>query len=155
MSLKVLRSNEHSISVPLIYSKNSSTLTGATISFQTPSAVISNPVQHSTFQIPSLNPIPLSLNTTMPAQILSQNPPSSSTQNHSTLQTTSSTTQSTSYNPYISLYPTFQNFPTTPSKSPYFAPSHFNIIIQSFFLLSFISFSNHSFCSFCCTFQPY
>ena len=35
----------------------------------TPPAVISNPVQHSTFQIPSLNPIPLSLNTTMPAQI--------------------------------------------------------------------------------------
>ena len=34
----------------------------------TPPAVISNPVQHSTFQIPSLNPIPLSLNTTMPAQ---------------------------------------------------------------------------------------
>ena len=88
----------------------------------TPPAVISNPVQHSTFQIPTLNPIPLPLNTTIPAQFLSQNPPSSSTQNHSNLQTTSSTTQSTSYNPYISLYPTFQSFPTNsfqpPSKSP-------------------------------------
>ena len=84
----------------------------------TPPAVISNPVQHSTFQIPSLNPIPLSLNTTMPAQIFPQNPLSSSTQHHSTLQTTSSTTQSTSYNPYISLYPTFQNFPTNSFQTP-------------------------------------
>ena len=84
----------------------------------TPPAVISNPVQHSTFQIPTLNPIPLPLNTTIPTQFLSQNPPSSSTQNHSNFQTTSSTTQSTSYNPYISLYPTFQNFPTTSFQPP-------------------------------------
>ena len=84
----------------------------------TPPAVISNPVQHSTFQIPTLNPIPLPLNTTTPTQFLSQNPPSSSTQNHSNFQTTSSTTQSTSYNPYISLYPTFQNFPTNSFQPP-------------------------------------
>ena len=84
----------------------------------TPPAVISNPIQHSTFQIPTLNPIPLSLNTTIPTQFLSQNPPSSSTQNHSNFQTTSSTTQSTSYTPYISLYPTFQNFPTTSFQPP-------------------------------------
>ena len=126
----------------------------------TPPAVISNPVQHSTFQIPSLNPIPLSLNTTKLAQNFPQNPPSSSTQNHSTLQTTSSTTQSTSYNPYISLYPTFQNFPTNSFQPPpnppnSLPPPHFHIIIQSFFLLSFISFPNRSFCSFCCPFRPY
>ena len=84
----------------------------------TPPAVISNPVQHSTFQIPTLNPIPLPLNTTIPTQFLSQNPPSSSTQNHSNFQTTASTTQYTSYNPYISLYPTFQNFPTTSFQPP-------------------------------------
>ena len=46
-------------------------------------AVISNPVQHSTFRIPTLNPIPPPLNTTIPTQFLSQNPPSSPTQNHS------------------------------------------------------------------------
>ena len=84
----------------------------------TPPAVISNPIQHSTFQIPSLNPIPLSFNTTMHAQNIPQNLPSFSTQNHSTLQTTSSTTQPTSYNPYISLYPTFQNFPTNSFQPP-------------------------------------
>ena len=84
----------------------------------TPPAVINSPVQHSTFQIPTLNPFPFSLNTTIPTQFLSQNPPSSSTQNHSNFQTTSSTTQSTSYNPYISLYPTFQNFPTTSFQPP-------------------------------------
>ena len=79
----------------------------------TPPAVISNPIQHSTFQIPTLNPIPLSLNTTIPTQFLSQNPPSSSTQNHSNFLTIL-----TSYNPYISLYPTFQNFPTTSFQPP-------------------------------------
>ena len=84
----------------------------------TPLAVISNPIQHSTFQIPTLNPIPLSLNTTIPTHFLSQNPPSSCTQNYSNFQTTSSTTQSTSYNPYIFLYPTFQNFPTTSFQAP-------------------------------------
>ena len=84
----------------------------------TPLAVINNSVQHSTFHIPTLNPIPLSLNTTIPTQFLSQNPPSSSTHYHSNFQTTSSTTQSTSYNPYISLYPTFQNFPTTSFQPP-------------------------------------
>ena len=84
----------------------------------TPPAVISNPVQHSTFQIPTLNPIPPPLNTTIPTRFLSQNPPSSYTQNHSNFQTTSSTTQSTSYNPYICLYPTFQNFPTTSFQPP-------------------------------------
>ena len=86
-------------------------------------AVICNSVQPSTFQIPTLNPIPLSLNTTIPTQFLSQNPPSSSTQHPSISQTTSSTTQSTSYNPYVSLYPTFQNFPTT-SFQPLPNPSH-------------------------------
>ena len=129
----------------------------------TPPAIIANPIQHSTFQIPSLNPIPLSLNTTMPVQNFPQNPPSFSNpfsnQNHSTLQTTSSTTQSTSYNPYISLYPTFQNFPTNsfqpPPNHPNSLPPHFHIIIQSSFLLSFISFSNYSFCSFCCPFRSY
>ena len=69
----------------------------------TPPAVINNPIQHSTFHNPTLNTIPLSLNTTIPTQFLSQNPPSSSTQNHSNFQTTSSTTQPTPYNPYIFL----------------------------------------------------
>ena len=86
----------------------------------TPPAVICNPVQHSTFQIPTLNPISLALNTTIATQFFSQNP-SSSSQNPSISQTTSSTTQSTSYNPYVSRYSTFQNFPTTsfqPSPNP-------------------------------------
>ena len=89
----------------------------------TPPAVICNSVQPSTFQIPTLNPIPLSLHTTIPTQFLSQNPPSSSTQYPSISQTTSSTTQSTSYNHYVSLYPTFQNFPTTSFQPPP-NPSH-------------------------------
>ena len=84
----------------------------------TPPAVICNPVQPSTFQIPTLNPIPLSLNTTIPPQILSQNPPSVSAQHSSLSQITSSTTQPTSYTPYLSLYPTFQNFPTTSFQPP-------------------------------------
>ena len=98
---------------PLSHSPNQNTTPS-----NTPPAVISNIIQHSTFQIPTLNPIPLSLNTTIPTQFLSQNPPSSSTQNHSNFQTISSTTQSTTYNPYISLYPTFQNFPTTSFQPP-------------------------------------
>ena len=72
---------------------------------------------------------------TLPTQSLPQNPPPSSThdpslfnQNHfsssslppipSISQTTSSNTQSTSYNPYLSLYPTFQNFPTNSFQPP-------------------------------------
>ena len=93
----------------------------------TPPALPYNTVQPSAFQIPTLPPIPLSLNNTLPTQSLPQNPPPSSTHDPSLFnqnpfssslppilsisQTTSSTTQSTSYNPYLSLYPTFQNFP--------------------------------------------
>ena len=84
----------------------------------TPPALSCNPIQPPTFQIPTLNPIPLSLNTTIPNQFRSQNPPSSSTQHPSISHTTSSTTQSTSYNLYVSLYPTFQNFPTTSFQPP-------------------------------------
>ena len=100
----------------------------------TPPAVSHNPVPPSTFSIPTLPPIPLSLNNTLPTQPVPQNPPPSSTHDPSLFspnpfssslppissisQTTTSTTQPTSYNPFISLYPTFQNFPTHSFQSP-------------------------------------
>ena len=94
-----------------------------------------NTVQPFALQIPVLPPIPLSLNNTLPSQSLTQNPPPSSTHDPSLLnqnplssssippiptisQTISSTTQSTLYNPYLSLYPTFQNFPTNSFQPP-------------------------------------
>ena len=113
----------------------------------TPPAVPHNTVQPSALQIPILPPIPLSLNNTLPSQSITQNLPSSSTHDPSIpnqnpfsssipsiptiSQTIPSTTQSTSCNPYLSLYPTFQNFPTNslqpPPNPPLFCSSCFNI----------------------------
>ena len=100
----------------------------------TPPAVPPNPVPPSASSIPALPPNPLSLNNTLPTQSFPQNAPPSSTHDPSLFtqnpfssslppissisQTTSSTTQPTSYNPYISLYPTFQNFPTNSFQPP-------------------------------------
>ena len=105
-----------------------------TTTSNTPPAVPYNTVQPSALQIPILPTIPLSLNNTLPSQSLTKNPPSSSTHDPSLLnqnpfsssippiptisQTILSTTQSTSYNPYLSLYPTFQNFLTNSLQPP-------------------------------------
>ena len=79
----------------------------------TPPAVPPNSVSLSTSFIPTLPPIPLSFNNTLPTQSFPPNPPISSIS-----QTSSSTTQPTPYNPYVSLYPAFQNFPTNSHQPP-------------------------------------
>ena len=79
----------------------------------TPPAVPPNSVSLSTSFIPTLPPIPLSFNNTLPTQSLPPNPPISSFS-----QTSSSTTQPTPYNPYVSLHPAFQNFPTNSHQPP-------------------------------------
>ena len=100
----------------------------------TPPTAPCTTVQSSAFQIPTLPPIPLSLNNNLPTQSFIENPPPSSTHNPSLFNLTSfsssipplptnsqnlsSATQSTSHNPYLSLYPTFQNFPTNSLQPP-------------------------------------
>ena len=79
----------------------------------TPPAVPPNSVSLSTSFIPTLPPIPLSFNNTLPTQSFLPNPPISSIS-----QTSSSTTQPTPYNPYVSLHPAFQNFPTNSHQPP-------------------------------------
>ena len=79
----------------------------------TPPAVPPNSVSLSTSFIPTLPPIPLSFNNTLPTQYFPPNPPISSIS-----QTSSSTTQPTPYNPYVSLHPAFQNFPTNSHQPP-------------------------------------
>ena len=66
---------------------------------------------------PHYPPFPLSFNNTLPTQSFLPNPPISSIS-----QTSSSTTQPTPYNPYVSLHPAFQNFPTN-SHQPLPNPS--------------------------------
>ena len=125
-------------------------------------------------QFPHYPPIPLSLNNTLPTQSLPQNPPPSSTHDPSLFnqnpfssslppissisQTTSSTTQPTSYNPYISLHPTFQNFPTNSFQPPPTPPHPTLPTLTLHFKYSSLfisSFSNRSFCPFCCSFRSH
>ena len=128
----------------------------------TPPAVPYNTVQPSAFQIPTIPPIPLSLNNTLPTQSLPQNPPPSSTHDPSLFnqnpfssslppipsisQTTSSTTQSTSYNPILLSILLFKTSPLILSN-PLQTPLILFVLLQHY--LSILLLSIHPF-----IFQP-
>ena len=99
--------------------------------------LLSNNAQLPFYQIPTIPPIPLSLNNTLTIQpssqtlptcfpqnpsLFNQNPPSSVliSQNHFNSQPSTSNLPSTSYNPYVSLHPGFQNYPTNSFQPPNF-----------------------------------
>ena len=105
----------------------------------TPPIIIANTTQPPVFQIPTIPPIPLSSNTTITTQSQSHNPQTFPTKsftnnfspslfytianNLSTSQPPTSTLPPTAYNPYASLHPGFQNYPSISFQSPNLPPN--------------------------------
>ena len=111
--------------------------------------LISNTTQPPVFQIPPVHPIPLSSNTTITTQpqshspqthfppnrsIINHNPPSSIpiTHNLFTSQPSTFNPTLTSYNPYASLHPGFQNYPSISFQPPNLPPNPLPLSTSAF-----------------------
>ena len=105
-----------------------------------PPVIPSNNAQLPVYQIPTIPLSPLPLNNTLSYQPLTQNPPICFPQKPSLFnqnppsslpippnpfnsQPSTSNLQSTSYNPYVSLHPGFQNFLTNSFQPPNIPPN--------------------------------